>query len=164
MSVREVVTLASLIEKETRRAEEKPLVSAVFHNRLGIGMKLDCDPTIIYALKQAGPFDGRLRSKDLQAISPYNTYLHAGLPPGPICNPGRASLEAALESGDDRLPLFRRPERRQPPFSRTLREHTVRRQQIPPLVSRLISSYTRFPRRDTSRGESSSPLGASLTP
>lgn len=96
LTVREVVTLASLIEKETSREEEKPLVSAVFHNRLRLGMKLDCDPTIIYALKLEGRFDGNLRLKDKDLPSPYNTYLYAGLPPGPICNPGRSSIQAAL--------------------------------------------------------------------
>jgi UPF0755 protein len=95
-SVRKVVVLASLIEKETSRPEERKLISAVFHNRLDIGMKLDCDPTIIYALKREGLFDGDLRFRDMKLDSPYNTYLHRGLPPGPICNPSRESLEAAL--------------------------------------------------------------------
>ncbi len=96
MSVRDVVILASLIEKETARPSERPLVSAVFHNRLRLGMKLDCDPTIIYALKLENRYQGRLFTRDLKFPSPYNTYLHAGLPPGPICSPGRGSLEAAL--------------------------------------------------------------------
>jgi UPF0755 protein len=95
-TIRQVVTLASLIEKETSRPEERTLVSAVFHNRLNIGMKLDCDPTIIYALKKKGQYDGDLRFRDMKLDSPYNTYLHRGLPPGPICNPGRGSLQAAL--------------------------------------------------------------------
>ncbi len=96
MSVRQVVTLASLIEKETSLAEERPLVSSVFHNRLRIGMKLDCDPTVIYALELAGLYKGRLLKKDLTFDSPYNTYANGGLPPGPICNPGRESIRAAL--------------------------------------------------------------------
>ena len=95
-TIRQVVTLASLIEKETSRPEERTLISAVFHNRLNIGMKLDCDPTIIYALKKKGQYDGDLRFRDMKLDSPYNTYLHRGLPPGPICNPGRGSFEAAL--------------------------------------------------------------------
>jgi UPF0755 protein len=95
-SIRQVVIMASLIEKETSRPEERALISAVFHNRLNIGMKLDCDPTIIYALKRKGQFDGDLRFRDMKLDNPYNTYLHGGLPPGPICNPGRGSLEAAL--------------------------------------------------------------------
>ncbi len=100
MSVRDVVTLASLIEKETALAGERKLVSAVFHNRLALGMKLDCDPTVIYGLTLLGPFEGRLRTKDLKTDTPYNTYLHAGLPPGPICSVGRDSLAAALEPAE----------------------------------------------------------------
>jgi len=96
LSLRQVVTLASLIEKETGRAEEKPLISAVFHNRLRLKMKLDCDPTIIYALKLENKFDGNLRLADKNLNSPYNTYLYPGLPPGPICNPGQSSIQAAL--------------------------------------------------------------------
>jgi UPF0755 protein len=92
MSVRQIVTLASLIEKESSVPAEMKLVSAVFHNRLRIGMKLDCDPTIIYALKQKGAFTGNLTKKDMSLDSPYNTYRYPGLPPGPICNPGRDAL------------------------------------------------------------------------
>jgi len=96
LNLREIVILASLIEKETAVPEEKPLVSAVFHNRLKLGMKLDCDPTIIYALKLEKRYDGNIRAKDKNLDSPYNTYLYRGLPPGPICNPGKDSLLAAL--------------------------------------------------------------------
>lgn len=96
LSVREVVILASLIEKETSLPAERPLVSAVFHNRLRLGMKLDCDPTVIYALKKNGLTIEKLKQADLMFPSPYNTYLHAGLPPGPICNPSLDSLKAAL--------------------------------------------------------------------
>jgi UPF0755 protein len=125
LDVREVVTLASLIEKETARPEEKPLVSAVFHNRLRLGMKLDCDPTIIYALKRLGPWNGRLRTKDLKLDSPYNTYLNPGLPPGPICNPGRASLEAALHPSEADYLYFVSKNDGTHVFSRTLREHAA---------------------------------------
>jgi len=100
MSIRQVITLASLIEKETGQPEEKPLISAVFHNRLRLKMKLDCDPTIIYALKLQNRFDGNLRRADKNLNSPYNTYLYTGLPPGPICNPGRNSIQAALYPAD----------------------------------------------------------------
>ncbi len=125
LTVRQVTTLASLIEKETSGPEEKNIVSAVFHNRLRIKMKLDCDPTIIYALKTAGTYQGRLRSRDLKLDSPYNTYLHAGLPPGPICNPGRASLEAALHPApEDYLYFVSRNDGRHQ-FSRTFREHQM---------------------------------------
>jgi len=100
MSVRDVVTLASLIEKETARADERVLVSAVYHNRLRIGMPLQCDPTVIYALMLEGRWNGNLRRADLQMNSRYNTYRFGGLPPGPIASPGRASLDAALRPAD----------------------------------------------------------------
>jgi UPF0755 protein len=95
-TVREVVTLASLVEKETARAEERPVVAAVYLNRLRIGMGLQCDPTVIYALEKAGKYTGNLTRQDLRFDSPYNTYRYAGLPPGPIAAPGKASLEAVL--------------------------------------------------------------------
>jgi UPF0755 protein len=123
MSVREIVTLASLIEKETSKPEERALVSSVFHNRLRIKMKLDCDPTIVYALKQIGEYTGRLRYKDLKHDSPYNTYLYGGLPPGPIANPGRASLEAALYPADSEFFYFVSRNDGSHHFSRTYREH-----------------------------------------
>ena len=96
MSIREVVTLASLIEKETSLRAERTLVSSVFHNRLEKGMKLACDPTVIYAVKLVKPWDGIIHRSDLQLDSPYNTYLYPGLPPGPIANPGIDSIRAAL--------------------------------------------------------------------
>ena len=95
-SVTAVVTLASLVEKETRVAEERPVVAGVFHNRLKRRMALQCDPTVIYALEMANRHDGSLTTKDLKFKSPYNTYRNAGLPPGPIANPGEASLRAAV--------------------------------------------------------------------
>jgi UPF0755 protein len=91
-----IVTLASLVEKESGKESERPLVASVFSNRLERGMPLACDPTIIYALKLAGRFDGNIRKPDLTMESPYNTYTHPGLPPGPIANPGASSLEAAI--------------------------------------------------------------------
>lgn len=106
MTLREVVVLASLIEKETYLHDEKKLVSAVFHNRLKIRMKLDCDPTIIFVLKEEGTFKGRLLKKDLKLQSPYNTYRNRGLPPGPICSPGRESLEAALYPAQEKYLYF----------------------------------------------------------
>jgi UPF0755 protein len=93
----EIVTLASIIEKETGIEAERPLVSAVFHNRLKRNMPLQSDPTVIYGLKD---FNGNLTRKDLHHPGPYNTYRVVGLPPGPICNPGLASIKAALHPAD----------------------------------------------------------------
>jgi UPF0755 protein len=95
-----VVTLASLVERETPRPEERPLVSGVFTNRLQKGMLLQCDPTVIYALEQAGKYNGTLTLKDLRYDSPYNTYVFAGLPPGPIGNPSAESLKAAFRPAE----------------------------------------------------------------
>lgn len=122
-SVREVVILASLIEKETSLPEERARVSAVFHNRLKKGMKLDCDPTIIYALKQEGQFSGRLRTKDLELDTPYNTYIYGGLPPGPIGNPGREAIAAALYPEKNDFLYFVSKNDGSHHFSTTLREH-----------------------------------------
>jgi UPF0755 protein len=96
LSTRQVVTLAALVEKETARPEERPLVGAVYRNRLRIGMPMQADPTVIYALQKAGRYDGNLRRDDLQLDSPYNTYRYPGLPPGPIASPGLAAIEAAV--------------------------------------------------------------------
>jgi UPF0755 protein len=123
LTIRQVTVLASLIEMETSQPEEKKLISAVFHNRLHLGMKLDCDPTIIYALKLSGEYEGHLRSRDLKLDSPYNTYRHAGLPPGPICNPGRASLEAALYPASEDYLYFVSRKDGSHQFSRSFREH-----------------------------------------
>jgi len=100
LSVREVTTLASLVEKETARPDERATVSAVYRNRLEIGMALQCDPTVIYAMMLAGIWNGNIRRQDLQIDSPYNTYRYPGLPPGPIASAGRASLVAALTPAD----------------------------------------------------------------
>ncbi len=123
LTIREIVILASLIEKETSLPDERPLVSAVFHNRLKMQMKLDCDPTIIYALKQDGQFKDRLRTKDLRLDSPYNTYLYRGLPPGPIANPGKDSIAAALYPADKDFLFFVSKNDGSHHFSRSFREH-----------------------------------------
>ncbi len=94
------VTLASLVEKEGKLAEERPLIAAVFENRLRIGMKLDCDPTTIYAALLDDRYRGAIYRSDLASGNPYNTYRHAGLPPGPIANPGLASIRAVLHPAD----------------------------------------------------------------
>ena len=90
------MTLAALVEKETARPEERPLVAAVYRNRLKIGMGMQADPTVIFALQRAGRYRGNLSRDDLQFDSPYNTYRYPGLPPGPIASPGLASIEAAV--------------------------------------------------------------------
>jgi UPF0755 protein len=120
MSEREVVILASIIEKETSLPEEKPLVSAVFHNRLRLKMPLQSDPTVIYGLKD---FNGNLKKEHLTRPSPYNTYLLSGLPPGPICNPGRSSLLAALSPASIPYLYFVSKGDGSHHFSTTLAEH-----------------------------------------
>ena len=124
LTVREAVTLASLIEKETSVLGERRRISAVFHNRLRRRMLLQCDPTVRYAHKRAGKSVEKLYSKHLELDSPYNTYRYAGLPPGPIANPGLASLEAAVEPDDSReLYFVALPGRRGHAFSEDLEQH-----------------------------------------
>jgi UPF0755 protein len=97
LSELEVVTLASIVEKETGAAQERALISGVFHNRLRENWRLDTDPTVIYAvLLSRGSFSGNLTREDLAIDHPYNTYRHKGLPPGPICSPGHEAIKAAL--------------------------------------------------------------------
>jgi UPF0755 protein len=100
LTTRQLVTLASLVEKETGTPAERPLVAAVYSNRLRIGMPMQADPTVIYAMQKAGTYHGNLRRDDLQLDSPYNTYKYAGLPPGPIAAPGKASLDAAAKPAE----------------------------------------------------------------
>lgn len=90
------ITLASLVEREAKVHEEQPSVASVFHNRLRLGMKLDCDPTTVYAALLESRYKGGIHQSDLASESPYNTYKHAGLPPGPIANPGLGAIRAAL--------------------------------------------------------------------
>jgi UPF0755 protein len=100
LTIRQLVTLASLVEKETGAGEERPLVAAVYRNRMKINMGMQADPTVIYALQKAGQYRGNLTRDNLQFDSPYNTYRYAGLPPGPIASPGRASLAASAKPAD----------------------------------------------------------------
>ena len=106
LSTGELVTLASMIEKETGVGSERGLVSSVFHNRLRRGMLLQCDPTVIYGLILEDRYRGQLLRAHLDEKRPYNTYVHTGLPPGPIANPGRESLEAALRPAESAYLFF----------------------------------------------------------
>ncbi len=120
LTIKEVVTIASIIEKETGVDAEKPLISSVIQRRLRRGMPLQMDPTVIYGLKK---FNGNLTRKDLRADNPYNTYRYPGLPPGPICNPGLASLVAALHPADTTFLYFVSRNDGSHKFSKTLAEH-----------------------------------------
>ena len=104
--VHATIALASMVEREARRPEERPLVASVFHNRLNVGMKLDCDPTTIYAALLEHRYRGAIYRSDLANTSPWNTYQHAGLPPGPIANPGLSSIRAALAPAETRYLYF----------------------------------------------------------
>jgi UPF0755 protein len=126
LSVRQVVTLASLVEKETARPEERPSVASVYLNRLKIGMGLQCDPTVIYALQKAGKYTGNLTRADLAFDSPYNTYKYSGLPPGPIAAPGRPSIEAVLNPAEGDYLYFVSRNDGSHVFSRTYEEHRAK--------------------------------------
>jgi UPF0755 protein len=132
LTSREAVTLASLVEKETAQPAERPIVAAVYLNRLRLGMGMQADPTVIYALQRAGRYDGNLRRDDLSFDSPYNTYRYAGLPPGPIASPGLASLEAAVAPAKVDYLYFVSRNDGSHVFARTLVEHNenVRQYQV----------------------------------
>ena len=117
----EALTLASIVEKETGRGSDRPLVSAVFNNRLRIGMPLQTDPTVIYGMGTA--FNGNLRKVDLQTDTPWNTYTRGGLPPTPIAMPGKAALRAALQPGQSKALYFVARGDGTSQFSETLDEH-----------------------------------------
>ncbi|HTP44490.1 MAG TPA: endolytic transglycosylase MltG [Candidatus Acidoferrum sp.] len=123
LNAAQAVTLASLVERETPRAEERPLVAGVFYNRLRLGTPLQCDPTVQYALQLAGHPELNVRPEDLRIDSPYNTYIHRGLPPGPIANPGEASLRAALNPAQTDYMYFVANDQGGHFFSKTLAEH-----------------------------------------
>ena len=129
LSIRQLVTLASLVEKETGKGEERPLVAAVYSNRLKIGMGLQCDPTVIYALEKAGRYTGNLTRESLKFDSPYNTYRYAGLPPGPIAAPGKAALAAAASPADVPYLYFVSKNDGSHAFATTLDEHNRNVQQ-----------------------------------
>ena len=121
--MRQWVTLASIVEKETAQPEERPIVAAVYENRLRIGMGLQCDPTVIYALQRAGKYTGNLRRDDLAFDSPYNTYRYPGLPPGPIASPGKPSLESVVHPADVDYLYFVSRNDGSHVFAHTLDEH-----------------------------------------
>jgi len=123
LSVHQLVTLASLVEKETARPDERPLIAAVYENRFRIGMALQCDPTLIYALQREGKYTGNLRHEDLTFDSPYNTYRYPGLPPGPIASPGKASLDATVHPANVDYLYFVSRNDGSHEFAQTLAEH-----------------------------------------
>jgi UPF0755 protein len=129
MTVHQVVTLASIIEKETGAPSERAIISSVFHNRLKRNMRLASDPTVIYGIED---FDGNLTRKDLTTITPYNTYKIKGLPPGPIANPGAEAMEAALYPADTDYLFFVSKQDGTHHFSKTYQEHekAVRKYQL----------------------------------
>jgi UPF0755 protein len=120
MNLHEMLTMASLIEKEARVYNERELIASVFYNRLRKGMKLDCDPTVRYAVKK---FSGPITVSNLNAESPYNTYRRTGLPPTPICSPGRESIYAAMHPLKSDYLYFVAKNDGSHQFSKTLREH-----------------------------------------
>lgn len=120
LTLLEAVTLASIIEREARLVEEKSKISAVLHNRLEINMPFQADPTVLFAYRN---FSRLLSRDDLNIDSPYNTYLYAGIPPGPICSPGRGSLRAAVEPANSDVLYFVARGDGSHSFSRTYREH-----------------------------------------
>lgn len=139
LSLRQAATVASLVELETARGDERPRIAAVFLNRLKRGMLLQTDPTVIYALKRQGRWNGNIRKADLQIDSPYNTYRYAGLPPGPIASFGRAALQAVLQPAVDDALYFVSRNDGSHEFNSRLRDH-----------ERAVDRYQRQPRR--SRG------------
>ena len=145
-SIRELVTLASIVEKEARLAGERALIAAVYSNRLEQGMGLFADPTVIYALKKAGRWDGDIRRADLTMDSPYNTYRYAGLPPGPIASPGLGSLQAAAAPADVPYLYFVARNDGSHVFAATLQEH-----------NRNVNQWQRLYWRERRRAERSPP-------
>jgi UPF0755 protein len=149
LTVHEVLTLASVIEKETGAGEERPHISSVFHNRLKKRIPLQSDPTVIYGLPN---FDGNLHRKDLSHSSPYNTYRWAGLPPGPIANPGAQSIRAALYPVPSTYLYFVSKNDGTHQFSATLVEH-----------NRAVEKYQKRPFRRGNRSQTlMSPDGSQI--
>ncbi len=122
--VHRIVTMASIVEKETAVPEERPLVAGVYYNRLTHNIALDADPSVIYAALLNGRYQGTIHESDLQFDSPYNTYRHVGLPPGPIANPGRSALQAAMHPQQNDYLYFVSDGNGHHRFARTLDEHS----------------------------------------
>lgn len=122
-NVGEVVTLASIVEKETASPEERPLVASVYYNRLSKKIALQADPSVIYAELLQGEYSGALHHKDMRFASPYNTYVHPGLPPGPIGNPGKTALEATLHPANTNFYYFVSNANGHHRFAHSLEEH-----------------------------------------
>lgn len=120
LTLHQAIILASIVQKETYRTDEMPLVAGVFYNRLRKGIPLQADPTVIYAIPD---FSGNLKKSDLRIKSPYNTYIHRGLPPGPICNPGLDAIKAVLEPARVPYLYFVSKNDGTHEFSVSLREH-----------------------------------------
>ena len=123
LSIEPTVTMASIVEKETAVPDERPLVASVYYNRLARKIALDADPSIIYAELLAGSYSGALHHDDMRFASPYNTYTHSGLPPGPIGNPGKSSLEAAMHPAQSDYYYFVADAQGHHRFARTMAEH-----------------------------------------
>jgi len=121
----EAVTLASIVEKETGKAAERPMIAGVYCNRLRIGMKLDADPTVIYRITKGKPLGRRIKESELHSDDPYNTYAHAGLPPGPIANPGKESIAAVLNPAQTKALYFVADGSGGHVFAATLEEHVA---------------------------------------
>jgi UPF0755 protein len=129
LTIHQVITLASIIEKETAVADERPVISSVFHNRLKRNMRLESDPTVIYGIED---YDGNITRKDLKRPTPYNTYIRKGLPPGPISNTGAEAIKAALYPADTKFLYFVSRNDRTHHFSTNFRDHNraVRKYQL----------------------------------
>jgi UPF0755 protein len=129
MTIHQVITLASIIEKETAVPDERPVISSVYHNRLKRNMRLESDPTVIYGM---GDFNGNITRKDLERPTPYNTYIMKGLPPGPISNTGAKAIEAALYPADTKFLYFVSRNNQTHHFSTNFKDHNraVRKYQL----------------------------------
>jgi UPF0755 protein len=158
LTTRQVVTIASLVEKEAAQEAERRVIAAVYRNRLRIGMGMQADPTVIYALQKAGRYDGNIRREDLEIDSPYNTYKHPGLPPGPIAAPRKASLQAALDPADVRYLYFVSRNDGSHVFATTLAEHNRNVRQFQVLYFR-----EKRLRQSGARGEERGPRADSET-